>query len=127
MLDIVHGVDGVLGYARRALSDAEATGNAIQLAHGYAGMVAVVSVYDRAAAMELLTKVRRCGAIANDRGIADNAALWLAHAPVTGPVDGLTFARYALVSAVSGGYFERSSAPSAEDTSTVSISRSARS
>lgn len=115
MLDIVHGVDGVLGYARRALSDAEATGNAVQLAHGYAGMVAVVSGYDRAAALELLTNVRRCGAIANDRSIADNAALWLAHAPVAGPVDALTFARDALVSAVSGGYF------------TVSISRSARS
>jgi predicted ATPase/DNA-binding SARP family transcriptional activator len=103
--DILHGVEGVRGYADRAAADAETTGNAVQLALGYTGVLAVVSQSDRATAVELLAKVRRWADVANNRMIADNAALWLSNAPKAAPIDALIFSRDALVGAASGGYF----------------------
>jgi predicted ATPase/DNA-binding SARP family transcriptional activator len=102
--DIVNGVEGVRDYADWASADAEATGNAVQLALGYAGVLAVVSRTDRAAAIELLAKVRRWADVANNRMIADNAAIWLSNAPTASPIDALTFSRDALVGAARGGY-----------------------
>jgi hypothetical protein len=102
--DINNGVEGVRDYADWASADAEATGNAVQLALGYAGVLAVVSRTDRAAAIELLAKVRRWADVANNRMIAGNAAIWLSNAPTASPIDALTFSRDALVGAASGGY-----------------------
>jgi hypothetical protein len=101
----VEGVEGVGAYADRAAADAENTGNPVQLALGYTGVLAVLAYSNWPAAVELLTKVRRWADVANNRMIADNAALWLAEAPSAASIDALRFSRDALVGAASGGYF----------------------
>jgi hypothetical protein len=102
--DIDSGAEAVHDYAQHAVVDAEASGNAVQLAYAYAGLLAVLSRHDRTAALELLDKVRRWAAVADIRSIADNAALWLAAAPDGGSTDALRFSRDALIGSVTGGY-----------------------
>jgi hypothetical protein len=99
------GVDGVLPYARQAATEAEISGNPIQLAFGYAGVLAALSRHDPAAAAEMLPTVRHWAGVARHRTIADNAALWLSAAPTATPTDVLVFTRDAIMSAVQHGQF----------------------
>jgi predicted ATPase len=105
VLDVVRGVEGVDDYARRAVSDAECTGNPVQLALGYAGLLAATSQHDRDVAVSLLDTVRRWARLANNPMIAANAASWIAGAPNASPLDRVAFIRDALVGSSTGGYF----------------------
>jgi predicted ATPase/DNA-binding SARP family transcriptional activator len=104
VLDLRKGVEGVHSYALDAVRDAESTGNTIQLALAYTGLVGVTAQHDLHAAMRMLDTARRWAQLANDPIIAANAGLWVANAPQATPADVITLVRDGLEGSLSGGY-----------------------
>jgi hypothetical protein len=102
--DVQRGVDGSAALADAAVREAEETSSPHALATAHACVVAAQSVRDLPAAIDALRRVQHWAAIAGDRMIAENAALWVAVAAIdAAPSQALAFARHALHSSAETG------------------------
>jgi predicted ATPase/DNA-binding SARP family transcriptional activator len=94
-----------IDFAEEALRDARTTGNPLQLALAWAGVVALNVRFDKAAALRALPEALRWAQISNYLLIGENAALWFSYAARDEePLEALTYARHAIAGARIGRY-----------------------